>query len=141
MSQTGPHDEFLELCAVSTSGELSEGEHKRLQQHLAVCPACREALRQYQSVLDQAIPAIAATEEPEEVEYDYSWSHQRAEKALFDRLARKEKRPPNRTGNRDTSSDFPHRILPTPSESTWRQVWMLYAAGVLLFVALSFAEV
>jgi len=76
LSQTGPHDEFLELCAVSTSGELTEGEQKRLQQHLAVCPACREALRQYQSVLDQAIPAIAATEEPERVEHDHSWSQQ-----------------------------------------------------------------
>jgi len=38
LSQTGPHGEFLELCAVSTSGELTEGEYKRLRQHLAVCP-------------------------------------------------------------------------------------------------------
>ena len=138
MSQTGPHDEFLELCAVSTSGELTEEEQKRLEEHLACCPSCREALRQYQSVVDQAIPAIAATEEPAQVGQDHSWSQARAEKALFDRIARKEKRPPNRTGNRNTSSDFSHRVLPTPSESTWRHVWMLYAAGVLLFVALSF---
>ena len=138
MSQTGPHDEFLELCAVSTSGELTEEEQKRLEEHLAVCPSCREALRQYQSVVDQAIPAFAATEEPEKVEQDHSWSQDRAEKALLDRIAREEKTPPNRTGNRNTSFDFAHRILPTPSESTWRHVWMLYAAGVLLFVSLSF---
>jgi len=138
LSQTGPHDEFLELCAVSTSGELTEEEQKRLEEHLAVCPSCREALRQYQSVVDQAIPAFAATEEPEKVEQDHSWSQDRAEKALLDRIAREEKTPPNRTGNRNTSFDFAHRILPTPSESTWRHVWMLYAAGVLLFVSLSF---
>ncbi len=138
MSQTGPHDEFLELCAVSTSGELTEEEQKRLETHLAVCSSCREALRQYQSVVDQAIPSIAATEEPERIVHDRSWSQERAEKVLFDRLAREEKRPPVRTGNRNTLSDFPHRILPTPSESTWRHVWMLYAAGILLFVALSF---
>ena len=138
MSQTGPHDEFLELCAVSTSGELTEEEQKRLQEHLAVCPSCREALRQYQSVVDQAIPAFAATEEPEKAEPDHSWSQDRAEKALFDRIAREQKAPPNRTGSRNTSFDFPHRTLPTPSESTWRHVWMLYAAGILLFVALSF---
>ena len=138
MSQTGPHDEFLELCAVSTSGELTEEEQKRLETHLVVCSSCREALRQYQSVVDQAIPSIAATEEPERIGHDRSWSPERAEKALFVRLAREEKRPPDRTGNRNTSSDFPHRILPTPSESTWRHVWMLYAAGILLFVALSF---
>jgi hypothetical protein len=138
LSQSGPHDEFLELCAVSTSGELTEEEQKRLEEHLAVCPSCREALRQYQSVVDQAIPSIAATEEPEKAEHDHSWSEDRAEKALFDRIAREEKSLPNRTENRNTSSDFPHRILPTPSESTWRHVWMLYAAGILLFVALSF---
>ena len=28
LSQTEPHDEFLELCAVSTSGELTEEEQK-----------------------------------------------------------------------------------------------------------------
>jgi len=138
LSQSEPHDEFLELCAVSTSGELTEEEQKRLEEHLAVCSSCREALRQYQSVVDQAIPSIAATEEPERAEHDHSWSQDRAEKALFDRLAREQKRPPNRVRNASASSDFPHRILPTPSESTWRHVWMLYAVGILLFVALSF---
>jgi len=138
LSQTGPHDEFLELCSVSTSGELTEEEQKRLEEHLAICPSCREALHQYQSVVDQAIPSIAASEEPERVAHDHSWSQERAEKALFDRIAREEKRPLNRTGNRNTSSDLPPRILLPPSESTWRHVWMLYAAGILLFVALSF---
>ena len=138
MSQTGPHDEFLELCAVSTSGELTEEEQKRLEEHLAVCPSCREALRQYESLVDRAIPAIAAVEEPENAGPDRSWSQERAEKSLFDRIAHEEKGAANQVGNAGVSSDLPHRILPTPSESTWRHVWMLYAAGILLFVALSF---
>ena len=61
----GPHDEFLELCAVSTSGHLSEEEQIRLQEHLETCPSCREALRQYEAVVDQAIPTLA----PEELEH------------------------------------------------------------------------
>jgi len=138
LSQSGPHDEFLELCAVSTSGELTEEEQNRLQEHLAVCPSCREAVRQYETVVDRAIPAIAATEEPEKIGRDRSWSHAQAEKALFDRIAREEKRGANRVGNTSAPSDFPHRILPVSTESTWRHVWMLYAAGILLFVALSF---
>jgi hypothetical protein len=138
LSQTEPHDEFLELCAVSTSGELTEEEQKRLQEHLAVCPSCREALRQYEAVVNQAIPAIAATEEPENLGRDDSWSQPRAEKALFDRLAREEKRSPNHVENIDGPSGFPHRVLPVSIESTWRHVWTLYAAGILLFVALSF---
>jgi hypothetical protein len=124
LSQSGPHDEFLELCAASTSGELTDEEQKRLREHLASCASCREALRQYESIVSDVIPIIAAGE--------------KAEKALFDRLAREEKYPPEETGKRNGSSIFPHRILPFSSESTWRNVWMLYAAGILLFCALSF---
>ena len=141
LSQTGPHDEFLELCAASTSGDLTDDEQKRLREHLAICAPCREALRQYESIVSDVIPAIAAGEEPEHVQPAEDWSpeqHDQAEKALFDRLAREEKHPPGETGNRNGTSSFPHRILPFATESTWRHVWMLYAAGILLFCALSF---
>ena len=59
LSQSGPHDEFLELCAVSTSGELTDDEQKRLREHLAICASCREALRQYESIVSDVIPAIS----------------------------------------------------------------------------------
>ena len=138
MSQSGPHDEFLELCAASTTGELSADEEKRLQQHLAVCAPCREALWQYESIVSNMIPAIAASEGPENAPTTTSdWSQEQAEKTLFDRLAREE-RDADRTDRRNGSSSFPHRILPFSSESTWRNVWMLYAAGILLFVAVGF---
>ena len=138
MSQTRPHDEFLELCAISTSGELTEEERKRLEEHLAVCPSCREALEQYQSVVDQAIPSIAASEEAENLERDPAWPQERAEKALFDRLAREGKRRPTPKVVANNSSYLPPRGFAASSESTWRHVWTLYAAGILLFVALSF---
>jgi len=141
LSQSGPHDEFLELCAASTSGELTDDEQKRLQEHLAICASCREALRQYESIVGDVIPAIAAGEEPEPIQPAETWSQEQqeqAEEALFARLAREEKHPPGETGKRNGSSVFPHRILPFSSESTWRNVWMLYAAGILLFCALSF---
>ena len=43
--EMGPHEEFLELCAVSTSGDLTEEEQKKLQAHLAGCAECRQALK------------------------------------------------------------------------------------------------
>jgi len=138
LSQTRPHDEFLELCAISTSGELTEEERKRLEEHLAVCPSCCEALEQYQSVVDQAIPSIAASEESENLERDPSWPQERAEKALFDRLAREGKRRPTPKAVANNSSYLLPRGFAVSSESTWRHVWTLYAAGILLFVALSF---
>ena len=141
MSQSEPHDEFLELCAASTSGDLTDDEQKRLREHLAICASCREALREYESIVNDVIPLIAAGEEPEHEQPPETWSsgqQDQAEKALFDRLAREAKHPPGETGKRNGSSSFPHRILPFATESTWRNVWMLYAAGVLLFCALSF---
>ena len=138
MLPSGPHDEFLELCAVSTSGQLSEEEQNRLQEHLAVCPACREALREYESVVNNAIPAIGA-EQSSRVDPGPSWSQSKAEKALFERLAQEEKQ---HSGDAEKKNGVPsafRRVLPIAPESTWRHVWMLYAAGILLFVTLCFS--
>lgn len=130
----GPHDEFLELCAVSTSGHLSEEEQNRLQEHLAVCPACRETLRQYEAVVDQAIPALAP-DESRRINPGPGWSQAKAEKAFFERLAREEQQPDNPHPTERIQASF-RRILPIAPESTWRHVWMLYAAGILLFITL-----
>jgi hypothetical protein len=51
-----PHDEFLALCALSTSGQLTQEERNRLQEHLPGCLTCREAIRQYDAVANSLIP-------------------------------------------------------------------------------------
>jgi hypothetical protein len=137
LSHTEPHDEFLELCAVSTSGQLTQEEQKKLQEHLAVCASCREAIRQYEAVVAHAIPAMAADEAPEDLEAGPSWSQQRAEAALFDRIAREDRARKAIRGKEE--ADIPRgarRVLPFAGEATWRHVWSLYASGVLLSVAL-----
>lgn len=135
MLPSGPHDEFLELCAVSTSGQLSEEEQNRLQEHLAVCPECREALRQYESVVHDAIPAIGA-EHSSRIDPGPSWSQSRAEKEFFERLAQEEGQRPGVPERKNNVPAAFRRALPIAPESTWRHVWMLYAAGVLLFITL-----
>ena len=138
MSLTEPHDEFLELCAVSTSGQLSEAEHKRLQEHLATCQPCREALKQFEAVVGHAIPAIGANELSESSGSGPSWSQEQAEKGFFERLAREEKGQASKRENPNAISAGPHRGLPFASDSSWRDLWILCAAGILLFVTLSF---
>jgi len=138
LSLTEPHDEFLELCAVSTSGHLSEAEHRRLREHLANCPSCREALQQFEAVVDQAVPAMGGNEPSECIEYGLSWSQEQAEKVFLDRLAREEDGQASKRENPNAISAGPHRSLPFARESTWRDVWVLGAAGILLFVTLSF---
>ena len=54
------HEEFIQLCALSTSGELTETDRQKLDAHLAVCSECRETKQQFEAVTNQAIPAIGA---------------------------------------------------------------------------------
>ena len=135
MVPSGPHDEFLELCAVSTSGQLSEEEQNRLKEHLAVCLTCREALREYESVVGDAIPAIGA-EQSTLIDPGPEFSQSKAEKAFFARLAKEEGHTPRGADKKNGVPSAFRRVLPIAPESTWRHVWMLYAAGILLFVTL-----
>jgi hypothetical protein len=140
LSHIEPHDEFLELCAVSTSGQLAEEDQRRLQEHLVVCSSCREALQQYEAIIRHAIPAMGAEETPENLEAGPRWSEKRAESALFDRIAREEGKPRIEQNGpiqvrRQTSA---RRVLSPASAAAWRNVWALYAAGILFFIALGF---
>jgi len=128
-----PHDEFLELCALSTSGELTGEEQKRLQEHLAVCPSCREAMKQYDAVVAKTIPALAP--DLENSESDPTWSQEQAEAVFFQRLTLEEESGGDRGGTErhNSSTDL---VPCSVSQATWRNLWMLYAAGILLFIAL-----
>ena len=137
MSDTEPHDEFLELCALSTSGELTEVEQTKLDEHLSVCSACREAIKHYKSLVVHTIPAIAAEQTPETIDPGPNWSQQRAEAALLNRMAqeaREKKTNVGEPGNKSSSET--RRAIPFSGGSTWRNVWTMYAAGVVLAIAL-----
>ncbi|HEX4002000.1 MAG TPA: hypothetical protein VHX36_05085 [Candidatus Acidoferrales bacterium] len=57
---TGPHEEFLELCAVATSGDLTAEEQTKLKLHLAECAECRKALREFEAAVDFGVPLLAS---------------------------------------------------------------------------------
>jgi hypothetical protein len=59
-SEMRSHDEFLELCAVSTSGDLGDEERKKLLDHLAVCLECRQALKEFEAVIDVGVPLLSS---------------------------------------------------------------------------------
>jgi hypothetical protein len=137
LSETGSHDEFLELCAVSTSGQLTEAEEQKLQAHLAICAACCETFKQYQAVVDRVVPAMAPDELSDDLNPGPNWSMERAEESLFKQIAREEKL------NKAASKNKPLRVgpnalqvFPPSTAATWRNVWQLYAAGIVLFITL-----
>ena len=50
------HEEFFELCALSTTDQLGAPERRRLNEHLRECFRCSEMLAQYEAVLKLGIP-------------------------------------------------------------------------------------
>jgi len=131
-----PHDEFLELCALSTAGELTGAEQKRLEEHLAGCRWCAEAKQQYDAVVSKAIPAMAPN--PQCVDCDPSWSQDQAEADFFERLTREDELGVKRASVARDSPSKPSvgRVPLSDSQVTWRNVWALCAASVLLAIAL-----
>ncbi len=55
------HDEFVALCALFYSGEISDQEWALLQVHLAYCDSCRSTFEQYKQIAEDVIPAMAAS--------------------------------------------------------------------------------
>src|SRR5882724_13335397 len=85
------HEEFLELCAAATAGELSAEEQTRLDAHLAACAECRLAMSEYEAARRVTVSALAQELPPTEGTAGDSWSVEEAEKRLLKRLDREQK--------------------------------------------------
>jgi hypothetical protein len=119
--QEDPHQEFQELCALSTTGELTLKEWVRLTEHLAHCDSCREAKRQYERLTVTTIPALgteSSAEEGAEVASG-SWSLEEAEAKLMESL-------------RDQPAPSGGHTISHASSSGWRHVRRCAAAALIL---------
>jgi hypothetical protein len=116
-----PHQEFEELCALSTTGELTAEEWARLSEHLIGCNACRETQRQYERIIAAAIPSLAAESgADEDVECaPGSWSIEEAENTLMESLR---------------GEPAPSRGRPISPSPRWRHA-RRYAVAALILAA------
>lgn len=132
-----PHEEFLELCAVSTSGELSEEERKRLKDHLATCADCRQALREFEAVIDIGVPVLSSELSTPTLNEPSLTTREVAEATLTHEPTQV-KTTPLKSGPTEQSRGliFANRNGHGRAEVNWNYVWMPFAAAVLLTAAL-----
>jgi hypothetical protein len=121
------HEEFLELCSLAASGSLDEAEAKKLREHLATCVECREAIRDFDAVVDGLIPELKG-----DIPLDPSFSEEKAEAAFEKRLAEEKER--ERVGDETglNQSLAAHR-RPFFREYLYRsEVWLPLVASAVL---------
>ena len=138
-----PHDEFIELCAVSTSGELSEPERRKLEAHLAGCVECRQALREFQAAVDVGMPFLASKLSPAlSIDSSESFSSHPAQSGQTASLesapslqtaANRERIGPD-VGERGFA--FAQRNRHGHTKVNWNYVWLPFAACILLTATL-----
>src|SRR5216684_5919403 len=88
-----PHEEFLQLCAAATAGELTCDEQTTLRAHLEGCVECRQVMQEYEVAAERGAAALASEFSLEESESDRSWSVEQAEKAFLKRLSAENRSP------------------------------------------------
>ena len=134
----GPHDEFLELCAVSTSGDLTEAEKTKLEKHLAGCPECREAQKEFQAAASIGSPLFAAEASGAPPPKTETWSVDAAEAKLRERLRRQNNPPGAKSIGPDAvrADEPPERNGKPRLSEHWNTVWLPFAAAILLAATL-----
>ena len=135
----GPHEEFLELCAAATAGELSREEQAKLETHLKECPECRSAMEDYESIATNGVPHFSSELAQAEGGGDNSWSLEDAEKRFLKRLDREHLASVEAEPRKDSTVGSGQRYTYRPSRIRWKEVWMPFAAAVLLAAALGMA--
>jgi len=130
------HDEFVELCATATTGSLSSGERRRLDEHLSHCESCREILAQYRAIVERVIPALSPLPAAED-RSSSEWSQDLAETQLLARLKEGDRDlvdEPAPSGNSPESATVGKPL--SSDEALWSHMWVQFAAAVMLVAAL-----
>lgn len=135
----GPHEEFLELCALSTSGDLTEEEQNRLKAHLAGCAECRQALKDFEAAVDIGVPLLASKLSTVRSEAPASPRTERPDVPVtFGGMASapRDTQTAISAGDEKRGFVFAGRNGHERTQINWNYVWMPFAACVLLTISL-----
>lgn len=128
----GCSEEFVELCALSTSGELNGQETERLREHVAICDACAMLLREYTSLTQVSMIELAAELAPE-THVPARYSEKKVERRFLSALhsARPNRQPPLSSGLhwRDLAGCWDRNLRFTPKMAFGATAFLLLSIG------------
>jgi hypothetical protein len=134
-SGNGPHDKFLELCAISTSGDLTEEEQENLRAHLADCSECRQALKEFEAAADIGMPLLHAHLTSHDCSEETSIPIETAKVLGASTTVQATGRTKNEPIESRNGLSFSHRNSHRRMPVNWTYVWMPFAAAVVLMAA------
>jgi len=136
-SEMEPHDRFLELCALSISGELTKEEQKVLCGHLTECSACQESVREFEAAAAVGMPLLHSHLANADSLEDSSIPHELAKAATAHVTGQSEQPHAKQEPIEQTSeARFPRWKGSRHAQVNWSYVWMPFAAAIVLTVAL-----
>lgn len=132
------HERYYELCALATSGTLSDAEWNALKGHVAACGECRRRVQEYREIARAGMAELMPDLIDDPVEPMNSWSPEIATRELLARIARGEEtvaRPAHREVAQDSLLT---RLWRWPERWSRRPAYAYAAVFVLvLLVALA----
>jgi hypothetical protein len=131
------HDRFLELCALSTSGdgELTEEEQKDLRAHVAECSDCQQALKEFEAAASIGVPLLLSQLSAHNSSEPILTSTDQSEASPL-RAAQRVHLNDGRGAPPNSEGGVPHGNGHRQAQVNWNYVWMSFAAAVVLAATL-----
>jgi hypothetical protein len=136
--EMGPHEEFLELCAVSTSGDLTEEEWRKLQAHLPGCAECRQIMSEFEAAVAIGVPLLSSelsATPSEEFELPQNQMSAPLSPRVVASVAEQNESVIS-TGDEKRGLALAERNGNRRTRVNWNYVWLPFAACILLTIAL-----
>jgi hypothetical protein len=84
------HEYYESLCALATSGTLTDAEWQAMRSHVAECSTCEKLLDQYRAVAKNGMATLMSKADLKNVPPQQEWSVEGAKKQLLARIAQGE---------------------------------------------------
>jgi anti-sigma factor RsiW len=120
------HEYYTELCALCTSGSLTEAEQAELSAHLRDCPSCSQLVLSYRAVVKTTATLLAPLAQAEAPSPSKPWSVENAKKQLLNRIAA------------DRAAQQPHLVPQSlPAAPNMSRMFASLAAALMLAALLA----